>query len=175
MSTETQKAASAKWYAEHKELISARKKAWYIANKAQVVEVKKVWYAANKEKSKARSKAYATSNPSRIKGYKVAWFIKNSTYTSQYNRKRKEIKAGRERPAVCEACGRGGQICFDHCHITGKFRGWLCHKCNCILGLASDKSEILISLAKYLKHQRKVDSLAKRTVKTTKVLKEKAA
>lgn len=59
-------------------------------------------------------------------------------------------KAGRKKPDVCEVCGGKGQICFDHDHKTGKFRGWLCQPCNKILGFANDNPEVLMSLIKYL-------------------------
>jgi hypothetical protein len=175
MSTEAQKAAAAKWYAEHKEFVSAHKKAWYIANKVQVAKVKKIWYTANKDTSNAHSKAWIKANPIKAEKCRYAWRAKNPDYTRQYNKRRKEIKAGRKRPLVCEVCGRTGVICFDHCHATGKFRGWLCSNCNCILGLAKDKVEILAALTKYLKCQLKVDKVVKRNIKPSKVSKEKAA
>lgn len=63
--------------------------------------------------------------------------------------------AGRPRPKVCEECGKpprkGGYISFDHCHQSGKFRGWLCTRCNTILGLAGDDPEVLQKLADYLR------------------------
>lgn len=37
-------------------------------------------------------------------------------------------------PERCECCGlppstkRG--LHLDHCHLTGRFRGWICHQCN---------------------------------------------
>jgi hypothetical protein len=39
---------------------------------------------------------------------------------------------------------------MDHCHISGKIRGLLCHQCNVIIGLANDNPATLRSLAKYL-------------------------
>ena len=61
-----------------------------------------------------------------------------------------EKLAGRERPEICEGCGDKGRICYDHDHKTGEFRGWICHKCNLILGLSNDNPKILKSLIKYL-------------------------
>ena len=40
---------------------------------------------------------------------------------------------------------------LDHCHITGKFRGWLCYSCNLGLGKLRDSVELLQRGIKYLK------------------------
>ncbi len=51
----------------------------------------------------------------------------------------------------CHCCGEceksDNSLCIDHCHITGKFRGWLCRNCNLALGLCQDNPNILV---KYL-------------------------
>ena len=62
-----------------------------------------------------------------------------------------EKLAGRPRPEKCEICNRIHRICFDHDHRTGKFRGWICFKCNAAIGLLDDSTELLNSLLKYLK------------------------
>ena len=72
-------------------------------------------------------------------------------YGKQYPLRRKERIAGREKPERCEVCGRLGKICFDHNHKTGKFRGWICTKCNITLGFVDDNPELLILLADYLR------------------------
>ncbi len=64
---------------------------------------------------------------------------------------RKEEVAGRKKPEQCEICGAFGKIEYDHCHETGKFRGWICHRCNLILGLVRDDGELLFKLSNYLK------------------------
>jgi Recombination endonuclease VII len=45
---------------------------------------------------------------------------------------------------------RREKACLDHCHKTGKFRGWLCSGCNTAAGLAGDDPRRLIALARYL-------------------------
>ena len=41
-------------------------------------------------------------------------------------------------PLLCEICGREPppkrRLSLDHCHTTGKFRGWLCPACNTGMG-----------------------------------------
>lgn len=58
--------------------------------------------------------------------------------------------AGRPRPQACEVCGGREEIHFDHCHSTGRFRGWICQRCNVILGMARDDPALLRKLADYL-------------------------
>lgn len=80
-----------------------------------------------------------------------------SSYLKRNNKNRilkLESLAGRPRPNVCEVCGRGGKICWDHDHATGKFRGWLCSSCNLTLGKMDDNPDFLYKLAKYLENNR---------------------
>lgn len=62
--------------------------------------------------------------------------------------------AGRPRPDICDVCGSVGRIVFDHCHSKGHFRGWVCHKCNVILGFAEDDTDRLRKLIAYLERTR---------------------
>ncbi len=68
----------------------------------------------------------------------------------------KQVKlAGRPRPNICEICSRTPKasrpfIMFDHCHKTGKFRGWICDSCNKALGHVEDSPEILQKMIIYL-------------------------
>ena len=64
--------------------------------------------------------------------------------------KSREILAGRKKPEQCEVCGAIGIICFDHDHETGRFRGWICHRCNAVLGFVKDNGELLVMLKDYL-------------------------
>ena len=41
---------------------------------------------------------------------------------------------------------------MDHDHVTGKFRGILCHPCNTSLGLLSDRADVLRKAADYLEN-----------------------
>lgn len=43
-------------------------------------------------------------------------------------------------------------LCMDHCHITGKFRGFLCKNCNSGIGFFKDSAILLKSAIVYLKN-----------------------
>ena len=92
-----------------------------------------------KKMSKNRKGKYTGENHPNWKG----------GYSNSYRNK----TAPRLKPEYCEICGRTGQICFDHDHKTGKFRGWICLKCNSALGMVEDKPEILIEMIKYINNK----------------------
>ena len=56
---------------------------------------------------------------------------------------------------ICEICSSETKIVFDHCHKTGKFRGWICSSCNSALGFAYDNINILKAMITYLEKQEK--------------------
>lgn len=68
----------------------------------------------------------------------------------------------RPKDGLCQLCRRPGTprrnavepdgLHMDHDHITGKFRGWLCYRCNTMLGnLEALGTEALKMIAAYLK------------------------
>ncbi len=61
----------------------------------------------------------------------------------------------RPEPPRCECCGdapsgRYTSLCLDHCHETGKFRGYLCFKCNTAIGKLGDDFEGVLNALSYL-------------------------
>ncbi len=54
---------------------------------------------------------------------------------------------------ACAICKKkpNGPLCIDHCHLTGKVRGLLCHKCNSALGFYEDDPELAQAGADYLR------------------------
>ena len=61
----------------------------------------------------------------------------------------------RPKPDICEICRESGLICYDHDHETGKFRGWICDKCNKTLGFAKENPQRLIAIADYIIRHKK--------------------
>lgn len=110
-------------------------------------------------KSTATSKQWAAYIKSRVaynREYRRARRLEpgyNKQQTANYRRRvirKQEAAAGRPKPVICEVCGRTGRISWDHDHLTGKFRGWICHKCNVALGMVEDSPHILRELTAYL-------------------------
>lgn len=61
-----------------------------------------------------------------------------------------------EQGGGCAICGKteeenGRRLGIDHCHLTSKFRGLLCHGCNIGLGSFKDSPDLLRKAILYLK------------------------
>jgi hypothetical protein len=108
----------------------------------------KSWCYACQE---ASSKNWREKNEERVKRNKRAQYLK-----------RRDLKH-RTVTAQCEICGlwfvpeaqegskHPASPHWDHDHGSEKFRGWLCHNHNAMLGHAGDNPEILELGAKYLR------------------------
>lgn len=86
--------------------------------------------------------------------YSRNWRKANPTYSRDYKRSIRGLpEATRPAPDVCESCGMSpdAALHLDHCHVTGKFRGWLCNKCNLGIGALGDTVESLERAVAYLR------------------------
>lgn len=117
------------------------------------------------EKGRAKSRAHVLSG--RKLENQRKWFAndKGKVCLNKYNLSEKG-KAAKRRfhgrptptrpmPEFCECCGdlpNGlGKLHEDHDHVTGKFRGWLCHSCNTALGHLGDTLIGVFNAIRYLK------------------------
>lgn len=85
------------------------------------------------------------------------------------NQKRKVLRAkGRldesDKPSACQVCETPGPTVFDHDHLTGFWRGWLCHRCNQFIGLACDDPERLRRAAAYLEAHAAAENKSDRVI-----------
>lgn len=76
--------------------------------------------------------------------------------TRRYRQRQREKHAGRTMTDFCEACRQIGKVTYDHCHLTGMFRGWLCQGCNGALGYVDDDPVRLRLLADYVERHNKI-------------------
>jgi len=128
--------------------------AWRTKNEQKVYEYNRNWSLENPERVQASRQRWEEKHKQRLQEdqeyaetFKGAIQLKNAAQ----KRKRDIKRAGELPPDYCELCGETGrQICYDHCHQTGKFRGWLCHRCNRGIGFANDSANLLRRWANYL-------------------------
>lgn len=120
------------WRAAHPDVAKAIKQR-YLENSAET--------RLPREAAKARMRR--ASNPELQK-------VRNERWQTKRSHERERV-AGRARPPLCEICGELNiRIVFDHCHKQGHFRGWICDRCNRVLGLVKDSPTLLSSLSRYL-------------------------
>lgn len=112
-------------------------------------EYQREWRVKNRDRYNAYQREYAKNNQEKRK----------LLVTKQKEKRHQQANeiAGRPRPSICESCGGGGKIYFDHNHKTGKFRGWICQGCNSALGHARDNVEVLYKLIAYLQTDKSIN------------------
>lgn len=142
-------------------------------NKEVTYALKSGWTRATKNNSLCnsckvkgeRNPQYGIPNPNRGKKFfpKEYYKQKNIDRQIRFNHKIEpyvyySIKESQK--SKCKVCGvtetEVDKLHLDHCHKTGKIRGFLCGRCNMALGLLQDNVEIITNLRKYL-----VESLGK--------------
>ena len=78
----------------------------------------------------------------------------------EQNKLRRKLKRyAPPKPKMCACCGKSvpDKMVLDHCHITLKFRGWLCINCNMGLGKLGDNIEGLMKAVRYLENVRRTN------------------
>jgi hypothetical protein len=50
----------------------------------------------------------------------------------------------------CEICGQNKKLMTDHDHLSNKYRGRICLRCNIGLGMFQDSPDILVAAIRYL-------------------------
>lgn len=109
-----------------------------------ITEARRTWNENNKERLREYSRKHRRLN---LEAHRIAtreaWRVKRGC-----------PEPTRPCPELCECCGRPPSpkrvLALEHCHETGKFRGWLCHRCNTALGLLGDTLADAKKLVAYL-------------------------
>lgn len=123
----------------------ATRHAYYVKNKDKIRAAQKKWAAKpeNRTKQLEWERKYRSRHPERIR-----------QQSAHQRDRRYEAAAGRPRPDICDICARrpseNNWICFDHCHQRGHFRGWICRRCNTVLGHVEDDPRLLVKMIAYL-------------------------
>lgn len=112
---------------------------------------KEAQHRCNSKKTKEQIKFYNDrAKALNTESYQQSILKARKKIVAKYNKKLEEL-AGRSKPLNCEICNNDGKICFDHCHTNHHFRGWICDRCNKVLGLVKDDTNVLEKLKIYIK------------------------
>lgn len=78
--------------------------------------------------------------------------LADNYYTNMYNfGAKKARKLLKDQGYACAICRKDYErLNLDHCHSTGKVRGFLCHNCNRGIGLFKDDPMLMKAAASYL-------------------------
>jgi hypothetical protein len=101
---------------------------------------------------------YVKKNPNKKRIWDKTYYDKNQERARELGRIRSRRRdklptPTRPAPSHCEKCSRLSKraLCLDHCHVTKKFRGWLCDDCNLGLGLLGDGENGILQMLEYLR------------------------
>jgi hypothetical protein len=107
------------------------------------------------QKHRDQSLKYYYANKTKCRERNLKWFARqpggHAGVVQRYRLRKLEKLAGRSKPKRCELCNKKAKrIYFDHCHKTQIFRGWLCMRCNMVLGQVDDNRHLLKKMIEYL-------------------------
>ena len=91
--------------------------------------IRTIWYPANREKQIESSSKWKNANRSRA-------------LAKKYGISSEDIEIAIKRAdGKCEICGRESVLVLEHEHSGNIIRGFVCKRCNLVLGLLGDKKE----------------------------------
>jgi hypothetical protein len=121
-------------------------KAYRLKNLARLKEQKKAYHLKNKVKFNKKSRNWWKENKLRL------WF---TGLNKRYGLTKDEIyDLILTQDSRCSICGKmlmRATAKLDHCHKTGKVRGFLCSQCNVGLGMFKENKRTLAKAVAYLK------------------------
>ena len=117
-------------------------KRYYIKHSVEIRKRAKLRYYSNPEKMREYRNRYRNAHPDKIRKANLRWKRKRAGIIGATD----AIKVG-----TCTICGMDTKLLLDHCHKTGRIRGWLCVRCNTGLGMFGDSAIILTKAVSYLR------------------------
>ena len=136
-----QQAAKRRYYEKNRDNVIAKANARRLANPEAGREARKRWYDENPERRRELARAYYQKNRAEVLARRALQRKTSDVMVKRGRKYRGLPEPTRPQPKFCELDGRPlepGKVHLDHCHVTGKFRGWLCNRCNLALGHFGD-------------------------------------
>lgn len=130
---------------------ACQSKASAASNKKNPERVR-AWKDAHKDSVRAAYDRYRERNPDKVKQWKRSYYERNRA--ERHGLTLEQLKAMfAEQHGLCAICRETivySAAHLDHCHKTGRVRGFLCMHCNRGLGALRDSPDILRAAASYL-------------------------
>jgi hypothetical protein len=140
-----------------KTCLAEKVRSFRAANPEHMLTYGKARRAASRTKRRREDKAYRDANNTavrirRINRHARALGHAGASFSAAQADAIYEAQGGR-----CAVCGEAFALRtdanIDHCHATGRLRGWLCSRCNKGLGLFRDNPAVVRLAADYLESQ----------------------
>jgi hypothetical protein len=141
----------------HRAEIREKARTNYAENRDQLREYRRLYRKNNQERMRERDKAWRLANQDKVREMSYKYRSSNLVKVKALGRKAKHKMLGypeptRPIPSACECCGKPPTkaLDLDHCHVSNRFRGWLCNRCNRGLGFFGDSIDGLMNAVRYL-------------------------
>lgn len=139
-----------RYRAKHGDLIRARERAQRALNPEKYRKKCRDWLAANPEYRRRVKNEWSRKNPASVTASKRKRALGISRAEQEFLF---ASQAGRCR--ICNDSVLFHKAHLDHDHATMQIRGFLCGKCNSLLGFARDSESVLLSAVAYLRTARR--------------------
>lgn len=130
------------YYRQHKEVIKQRARQWALKYRERRRKYQKAYYKKHQKKLRRDSIEWRKANPEVKRNTRI---LKSYGITlDQYN------AMFRKQNRKCKLCGRKVRLVLDHCHDTGRLRGFICQRCNLGIAALGDNAQGLLKALRYL-------------------------
>jgi hypothetical protein len=133
-----------------KDALRAYQKAWNEKNRERLREKERQYYRDNTFRWKNADGSWKRSYADVDRRKEVArnYYYRNKDKINAKNKQRRDTE---RRHGTCPICIRENmRLVWEHDHVTGKHRGWVCSPCNLVLGHSYENAETLRRAIMYL-------------------------
>lgn len=135
-------------YAAKPETYRARSKAWKEANPERYRELQRSNRVQNGDAMRARERQWYLDNKERASA--SARRVKLKSYGLTEEAYQTMVEAQNGVCAICQRPPKRARLYVDHCHLTSRVRGLLCHPCNAAIGLLQENLDTIARAMIYL-------------------------
>ena len=142
-----------KYYRKNQTALILSARQYRKKNKIKISKRRKETYRRHTRKILLRNKNYRARNSKKLLEQKRWYRLRKMGLSEAEIQKAKQALRNSNECSICKENKPGGMggWSVDHDHITKKFRGILCNRCNSLIGFAKDSLIVLSLATKYLR------------------------